>query len=70
MRYDLVVLGQVVSVFYELGVNEYKGILSYMPSFHEIGIVIGAMFLFAITFILGEKVFKGHPAEEHQGEEH
>ena len=70
MRYDLVVLGQVVSVFYELGVNEYKDLLNYTPSFHEFAIVAGSMFLLGVTFILGEKVFKGHPAEEHHGEGH
>jgi molybdopterin-containing oxidoreductase family membrane subunit len=65
MRFDLVVLGQVVSVFHELGVNEYKGILSYTPSFHEWAIVIGALSVTALTFLLGEKIFKGHEADEH-----
>jgi molybdopterin-containing oxidoreductase family membrane subunit len=65
MRYDLVVLGQVVSVFHELGVNEYQGLLEYTPSFHEIGIIIGALGLTAMTFLIGEKVFKGHVADEH-----
>jgi len=65
MRFDLVVLGQVVSVFHELGVNEYKGILSYTPSFHEWAIVGGALSVTALTFLLGEKIFKGHVADEH-----
>jgi molybdopterin-containing oxidoreductase family membrane subunit len=65
MRYDLVVLGQVVSVFYEMGVNEYRGLLTYSPSWHEIGIVAGALSLCALTFLLGEKVFQGHEAGEH-----
>lgn len=65
MRFDLVVLGQVVSVFHEMGVNEYKDLLAYTPSFHEIGIVIGALSLTGVTFLLGEKVFAGHEADEH-----
>jgi len=65
MRFDLVVLGQVVSVFHELGVNEYKGILSYTPSFHEWAIVIGALSVTALTFLLGEKIFNGHVADDH-----
>jgi len=65
MRYDLVVFGQIVSVFYELGVNEYKDLLSYSPSFHEMGIVAGAIGLTVLTFLLGEKVFKGHESDIH-----
>jgi molybdopterin-containing oxidoreductase family membrane subunit len=65
MRYDLVVLGQAVPVFHELGVNEYKGLLHYMPSFHEISVVLLGMAITATTFILGEKVFRGHKSEIH-----
>ena len=65
MRYDMVVLGQAVPVFHELGVNEYKGLLHYMPSFHEVVIVLLGMALTATSFILGEKVFQGHKSEIH-----
>jgi molybdopterin-containing oxidoreductase family membrane subunit len=65
MRYDLVVLGQVVSVFHDLGVNEYKDLLAYTPSVHEIGIVVGSLGLAAMTFLLGEKIFKGHETDSH-----
>lgn len=65
MRYDMVVLGQVVPQFSELGVNEYKGLLPYMPSFHEIALVLSGMALTVTTFILGEKVFQGHKSEIH-----
>ncbi len=60
MRYDLVVLGQVVPAFHELGVNEFQGLHPYMPSFHEIMIVIGGMGIVAAGFLLGERIFKGH----------
>jgi len=60
MRYDLVILGQVVPAFHELGVNEFKELHRYMPSFHEIMIVIGGLGIVAAGFLLGERVFKGH----------
>jgi molybdopterin-containing oxidoreductase family membrane subunit len=65
MRYDLIVLGQIVPQFHELGVNEYKGLLHYMPSFHEIIIVLMGMAMTMTTFVLGEKVFQGHKSEIH-----
>jgi len=65
MRYDLIILGQVVPQFHELGVNEYKGLLHYMPSFHEILIVLMGLAMTVTTFILGEKVFQGHKSEIH-----
>lgn len=60
MRYDLVVLGQVVPALHELGVNEFKELHRYMPSVHEIMVVIGGMGIVAAGFLLGERVFKGH----------
>lgn len=60
MRYDLVVVGQIVPVFHELGVREYAGLLSYRPSIHEIMLCIGGLGIVATAFLIGEKVFKGH----------
>jgi molybdopterin-containing oxidoreductase family membrane subunit len=65
MRYDLIVLGQIVPQYHELGVNEYKGLLHYMPTLHEIAIVLMGMAMTITTFILGEKVFQGHKSEIH-----
>lgn len=65
MRYDLIILGQVVPQYHELGVNEYKGLLHYMPTFHEIIIVLMGIAMTMTTFILGEKVFQGHKSEIH-----
>lgn len=65
MRYDLVVVGQLVPVYYELGVNEYTQVLSYTPSAHEILIVLGGMGFVGLTFLLGEKIFSGHKSEIH-----
>ena len=66
MRYDLIVIGQVVPQFHELGVNEYPmSVLPYMPSFHEMIIVLMGLAMTITTFILGEKVFQGHKSEIH-----
>jgi len=65
MRYDLVILGQVVPVLHEVGVNEYPGLLSYQPSVHEIMVTIGAFGMTGLAFLLGERVFSGHHSEEH-----
>ncbi len=60
MRYDLVILGQVVPSYHELGVEGLKGLHPYIPSFHEIILVLGGMAIVAAGFFLGERVFKGH----------
>jgi molybdopterin-containing oxidoreductase family membrane subunit len=65
MRYDLVVVGQIVPSFHELGVNDFPHLLSYTPSFHEIMIVVGGIGFVAMSFLLGERVFKGHKSEIH-----
>ncbi len=65
MRYDLVIVGQLVPVYYEFGVNEYAELLTYTPSAHEIMIVLGGMGFVALTFLLGEKIFSGHKSEIH-----
>jgi len=65
MRYDLVIVGQVVSVYHEFGVNEFKGLLHYMPTFHEIIITLGGFGVAAFLFLIGEKVFAGHKVSSH-----
>ena len=65
MRYDLVVVGQVVPVQYELNVTEYSHLLSYTPSAHEILVVLGGIGLAGLIFLLGERVFEGHKTEAH-----
>ncbi len=65
MRYDLVLLGQVVPAYHELGVREFPSILRYMPSFHEIAITVGGMGIVGAAFLLGEKVFQGHKSDIH-----
>ena len=65
MRYDLVIVGQVVPVYHELGVNEFKHLLHYTPTFHEIIITLGGFGVAAFLFLVGEKVFAGHKVSSH-----
>ncbi len=64
MRYDLVIVGQIVPHFHELGVlgPEYY---SYMPSLHEILIALGGFGFCGMAFLMGEKLFQGHISEDH-----
>ena len=64
MRYDLVIVGQIVPVYHELGVNEYKHLLSYIPSLYETVIALGGIGITGFLFLLGEKLFAGHKVEE------
>ena len=64
MRYDLVIVGQIVPVYHELGVNEYKHLLSYVPSLYETVIALGGIGITGFLFLLGEKLFAGHKVEE------
>lgn len=66
MRYDLVMVGQIVPVYQELGVNEYHQLLNYSPSLSEGIITLGGFAMTAFLFLLGEKVFAGHKVEEHE----
>lgn len=68
MRFDLVAVGQAVPVYHDLGVNEYKHLMSYVPSLYEGVITLGGFAMTAFLFLLGEKLFAGHKVEEHQGD--
>ncbi len=61
MRYDLVIAGQLVPM--REGVSELtNGLLSYVPSMTEIGIVVGAISVCLFLYTLAEKFFdlEGH----------
>jgi len=65
MRFDFVVVGQVVSHYFEFKVTDFPVILSYNPSIYEVMIIIGAIAFCIMAFLVGEKVFKGHKTEIH-----
>jgi Ni/Fe-hydrogenase subunit HybB-like protein len=62
MRYDLVLIGQIVPLYHDLGV---MGLHKYQPSIFEIAIFIGGLGLLLVGFVLGEIIFKGHRSEVH-----
>jgi molybdopterin-containing oxidoreductase family membrane subunit len=65
MRVDMVVIGQIVSHFFEYKVTDFPVILTYKPTLHEIMLIIGACAFCVFSFLIGEKVFKGHHTEIH-----
>ncbi len=65
MRYDLVVVGQIVPHFHEYNIVDLPEYFSYTPSFHEIMITLGGMGFCGMAFLMGEKLFKGHVSESH-----
>ncbi|HIJ78804.1 MAG: polysulfide reductase NrfD [Desulfobulbaceae bacterium] len=65
MRYDLVVVGQIVPHFHGMGINELPHLFTYTPSLHEIMITVGAVGLTVMGFLMGERLFRGHLSEDH-----
>lgn len=70
MRLDLVVVGQIVPLYMELGVVEYARLHTYAPSLHEILVILGGAGFCGFAFLLGEKIFDGfrEPAGKRLGE--
>jgi molybdopterin-containing oxidoreductase family membrane subunit len=65
MRYDLVIVGQLVPHFHGMGLVDYPDFLSYTPSLHENLVVVGGVAFCLMLFLMGEKLFRGHVAEAH-----
>jgi Ni/Fe-hydrogenase subunit HybB-like protein len=65
MRYDLVVVGQLVPHYHGMGLVDYPHLFTYMPSMHEVAITLGGMGLCCLMFLMGERMFKGHLSEDH-----
>ena len=65
MRYDLVVVGQIVPHFHGMGVNDLPELFSYAPSLHEVMVALGGISLCVMGFLMGERLFKGHLSEDH-----
>jgi molybdopterin-containing oxidoreductase family membrane subunit len=65
MRYDLVIVGQLVPHYHGLGLIDYPDLLTYVPSMHENLVVLGGIGFCGLLFLVGEKMFRGHLSEEH-----
>jgi molybdopterin-containing oxidoreductase family membrane subunit len=66
MRYDIVIPGQIESVYHSLGVVEEANLLTYTPTFHEIMASLFGIALIALAYFAGEKMLNGHQLEEHE----
>ena len=67
VRLDMVVAGQIVPLYWELGVREYSKLHAYSPTWHEILVVLAGVGLTGAAFLLGEKVFQGFREVEDAG---
>ncbi len=65
MRYDLVIVGQLVPAFHGMGLVDYPELYTYLPSLHENLVVLGGIAFCGLTFFMGEKLFRGHLSEHH-----
>lgn len=65
MRYDLVIIGQLIPHYHGMGLVDYPELLSYVPSLHENLVVLGGIGLCGLLFLMGEVLFRGHVSEEH-----
>ncbi|MFV0437147.1 MAG: NrfD/PsrC family molybdoenzyme membrane anchor subunit [Desulfopila sp.] len=65
MRYDLVIVGQLVPSFHGMGLVDYPALLTYSPTLHENLVVLGGIGFCGLLFLAGERVFRGHLSQEH-----
>ncbi|PIE69749.1 MAG: polysulfide reductase [Deltaproteobacteria bacterium] len=65
MRYDLVVVGQVVPGFHEYNILDMPHLLPYAPTLHEWMVTLSGFTFCAVLFLLGERLFRGHLSEDH-----
>ncbi len=65
MRYNMVIIGQIIPVYIDLNVTGFTELLHYFPSLNEIIITLGGFGLTGFLFLLGEKFFNGHKVEDH-----
>ena len=65
MRYDLVIVGQLIPNFHGMGLVDYPDLLTYVPKLHENLVVLGGIAFCIMLFLMGEKLFRGHLSEDH-----
>lgn len=66
MRYDIVIPGQLESVYHPLGAVEAAGLLSYTPTLHEIMASLFGIGFIMVAYFAGEKMLNGHQLEKHE----
>jgi len=65
MRYDLVVVGQIVPGFHEYNIADLPHLFSYAPTLSEYMITLAGFTFCGVLFMMGEQMFRGHLSEDH-----
>lgn len=65
MRYDLVIIGQLVPHYHGMGLVDYPALFTYTPRLHEIMVTLGGIGFCGFLYLAGEKLFRGHLSEDH-----
>ena len=65
MRYDLVIVGQIVPGFHELNIVDLPHLFPYSPTLNEWMVTLGGFAFWGALFMLGERMFRGHLSEDH-----
>ncbi len=65
MRYDLVIVGQLVPHYHELNITGMPHLFPYSPTLHEYMVTMAGFTFCAALFMLGERMFRGHLSEDH-----
>lgn len=65
MRYDLVIVGQLIPHFHGMGLVDYPELFTYSPRFHEYVIVISGLAFCLLGLLAGERLFRGHMMDGH-----
>lgn len=60
MRYDMVVVGQIVPSFHEYNIVDLPHLLHYAPTLHEYMITIAGAAFIGAGFLIGELLFRGY----------
>ena len=65
MRYDLVIVGQIVPGLHKYNIVDQPHLLSYSPTLHEYMVTMAGFTFAAMLFMIGERMFRGHLSEDH-----
>ena len=65
MRYDLVIIGQLVPHYHGMGLVDYPELFTYVPTLHEWMVTIGGIGFCGFLFLAGERLFRGHLGDDH-----
>ncbi|HOS78423.1 MAG: polysulfide reductase NrfD [Syntrophales bacterium] len=67
-RLQMVVVGQIVPLYWDLGVSEYSRLHTYAPTWQEALVVLAGVGFCGAAFLLGEKIFANFDEAEASAE--